>query len=123
MPYKETSAHGPNFPHPIPEIVEGQEEYEVERVLASRRKGRKKQLQLLIKWKGYPEADNTWEPVEGVFVPQLVKEFYENNPTAIKTAEPPPLLLRTVSLQKPTRLEQENVTTISRRPLLQQEQH
>src|SRR6201985_3931703 len=31
MPYKETSAHGPNFPRPIPEIVEGQEEYEVER--------------------------------------------------------------------------------------------
>ena len=72
-PYKETSAHGPNFPRPIPDIVEGQEEYEVERVLASRRRGRKKQLQLLIKWKGYPEADNTWEPVEGVFAPQLVK--------------------------------------------------
>ena len=27
MPYKETSTHGPNFPRPIPDIVEGQEEY------------------------------------------------------------------------------------------------
>ena len=43
MPYKETSTHGLNFLHPIPKIVEGQEEYEVERVLASCRRGHKKQ--------------------------------------------------------------------------------
>src|ERR1700743_1053339 len=82
--------------------------------------GHKKQLQLLIKWKGYPEADNTWEPVEGVFAPQLVKEFYEYNPTAIKTAEPPPLLLRTTALQKPTRNNEDDVSSISPDPLLQQ---
>src|ERR1700747_1348934 len=122
-PYKETSAHGPNFPRPIPDIVDGQEEYEVERVLASRRQGRTKQLQLLIKWKGYPEADNTWEPVEGVFAPQLVKEFYENNPTAIKVAELPPLFLCSTSLQKPTDNNNDDVSSLTPNSLLQRQPH
>jgi len=34
-PYKETTAHGPNFPGQIPDIVQGQEEWEVEKVLDS----------------------------------------------------------------------------------------
>src|SRR6266511_1447867 len=30
MPYKENGIHGPNFPHPPPDLVEGQEEWEIE---------------------------------------------------------------------------------------------
>ncbi|TFY77608.1 hypothetical protein EWM64_g6404 [Hericium alpestre] len=33
LPYKETNAYGPNFPAPPPDLVEGEEEYEVESVL------------------------------------------------------------------------------------------
>ena len=36
MPYKETEAHGPNFMHPPPDLVEGSEEYEVEKIENSR---------------------------------------------------------------------------------------
>ena len=32
-PYHETIAHGPNFPAPPPDIIEGEKEYEVERIL------------------------------------------------------------------------------------------
>jgi hypothetical protein len=35
-PYKETEVHGANFPEPPPDLVEGEEEYEVEQVLDSR---------------------------------------------------------------------------------------
>ena len=36
-PYKETTAHGPNFARPPPEIVGGEEgHYEIERILTSR---------------------------------------------------------------------------------------
>jgi len=60
MPYKETEAHGPNFTHPPPDLVKGSEEYEVESIENSRvHQGR---LQYLVKWKGYPILDNTWEP-------------------------------------------------------------
>jgi len=35
-PYKETMAHGPNFAHPPPEIVGGEEgHYEIKRILTS----------------------------------------------------------------------------------------
>jgi hypothetical protein len=113
--YKETDAHGPNYPGQVPDIVEGQEEYEVEKILASSYKGRgrKRKLHLLIKWKGYPDAENTWEPIEGVFAPQLIEEFYANNPTAIKRIElhPPVAYLRT--LQNDPHSAEENVAAFS----------
>jgi hypothetical protein len=36
LPYKEMEEHGANFPEPPPDLVEGEEEYEVEQVLDSR---------------------------------------------------------------------------------------
>ena len=84
-PYKETTAHGPNFPGQIPDVVQGQEEWEVEKVLDSRRRGRKKRLQYLLKWKGYPKAENTWENKEDIFAQELLEEFHQQHPTAIRS--------------------------------------
>ena len=58
-PYTETTVHGSNFLRPPPEIVDRQEEYEVEQILSHRTFGRQKQLQYLVKWKGYLSSDNT----------------------------------------------------------------
>ena len=33
--YKETLAHGPNFEQPLPNLIEGKEEYKVEEILES----------------------------------------------------------------------------------------
>ena len=83
-PYKETAIHGSNFPEPPPDLVEGQEEWEVDNVLASRRFGRNKALQYLVKWKGFSEAHNSWEPKRNLGnAGQLVKEFHNKNPRAI----------------------------------------
>jgi hypothetical protein len=57
-PYKETDTHGPNFKRPPPELIKGEEEYEVEQVLDSRKFGQGGTLQYLIKWKGYPDSEN-----------------------------------------------------------------
>jgi len=46
-------------PHPI--IVEGEEEWLVEAIRADRTRRGKKQF--LVKWEGYGEDENTWEPV------------------------------------------------------------
>jgi hypothetical protein len=63
-PYVETEEYGPNFPRPPPDIVNGEEEYEVERIIKHRKRGRG--YQYLVKWTGWPISDASWEP-EGMF--------------------------------------------------------
>jgi hypothetical protein len=53
-PYQETIMHGPNFTQPAPELIEGEEEYSVEKILDSWWFGRRRRLQYLVKWEGYP---------------------------------------------------------------------
>jgi hypothetical protein len=83
-PYKETELHGPNFTEAPPDLVEGHKEWEVDNMLASRRTGKKKTLQYLIRWKGFSEAHNSWEPKGNLGNASLkVKEFHNKNPKAI----------------------------------------
>ena len=72
MPYKETPIHGANYQCPPLELIDGEEEYKVEKVIASRhfRHGRK--LQYLVKWKGYPDSDNMWVDKNDVFADDKV---------------------------------------------------
>jgi hypothetical protein len=78
-PYVETPAHGPNFTMPPPDIIEGEAEYEVERIIKHRQFGRTKKRHYLIKWKGYPDSDNTWEPEDNVHAPDLVKQYWQKH--------------------------------------------
>jgi hypothetical protein len=45
---------------PPPDLMDGMEEYEVEKVLDSHWHGRGRKLQYLVKWVGYPDSDNQW---------------------------------------------------------------
>jgi len=57
------AAHG--LSRPPPDIrSDGEEAWEVEAVVAERvrRFGRGRRLEYLVKWKGYPEYEKTWEP-------------------------------------------------------------
>ncbi len=74
-PYHETTTHGPNFTCPPPDLINGGEEFEVEQIVAHRHFGQLKWLQYLIKWKGYPKSDNTWEPTDQVYTPQMIKRY------------------------------------------------
>ena len=82
-PYSETPAHSPNFSRPPPDLIGGEEEYEVESIKAHRYFGRNKRLQFLIWWKGYPESDNTWEPADSIHAPDLVKEYKQKKDTQL----------------------------------------
>jgi hypothetical protein len=79
-PYRETITHGPNYQRPVPELVDGEEEYSVEKILDSRKFGRRRRLQYLVKWEGYPDSDNMWVDKDDVFADDKVREFKALNP-------------------------------------------
>jgi len=68
-------------PLPKQEIEENEddkEEYEVEQILDVKIAKEKGKLvkRYLVKWKGYPESDNSWEKESNMNCPDLLKEFH-----------------------------------------------
>jgi Chromo (CHRromatin Organisation MOdifier) domain len=51
----------------------------VEQILDTRCHGRWKKLQYRIRWKGYSEAHDTWEPEENVHAPNRLLKFTRNH--------------------------------------------
>jgi chromodomain-containing protein len=82
-PYHESLEHGPNYSRPLPDLLEGEEEYKVEHIINHRHFSRARTLQYLIKWKGYPEADNMWEPADQVHAPDLITTYHQSNPLQV----------------------------------------
>ena len=74
-PFKETEFHGPNDTRPPPDLIEGSEEYEIEAILAHRKIGR--QMQYLVKWKGYDTSENTWEPIRNLSNAEEILDEYK----------------------------------------------
>src|SRR6266702_1857474 len=81
MPYKETPIHGMNFPEPPPDLIKGEPEWEVEKIVNTR--CYRNQTQFLIKWKGYSDAHNSWEPEKNLNATELVEEYYKRNPRSV----------------------------------------
>jgi len=75
MPYVKTMKHGKNYSRPPPDMIKGEEQYEVEAIQAHQCNQCK--LQYLIKWKGYPESDNTWEPIDNVQALLLIRKYHK----------------------------------------------
>jgi hypothetical protein len=67
-------------PPPPPELVDGEEEYEVEEILDS--KMFRGWLRFLIKWKGYGREHNSWEYAMEVHARKQVADFYQKHPAA-----------------------------------------
>ena len=81
---EDENLHGPTHDPPPPEIINNQEEYEVERILDSRMSGRQG-LQYLVKWKGYGNEENSWEPERNLANAQdLLQHYHRDHPQAPK---------------------------------------
>ena len=80
--YRETDTHGPNYERPPPDIIEGELEWEVEKVINSQLHRRNKRLQFLVRWKGFPPSEDSWVPEPDLSTPDLVEDFYATHPRA-----------------------------------------
>ena len=90
-PYRTSIPPGREQPPMAPEEIDGDLEWEVEKIVKSeiisyerRVRGRTRTLQELryfVKWKGWSEDENTWEPREHLGNAQeLVEQFHLENP-------------------------------------------
>jgi transposase InsO family protein len=60
--------------------ADGQDEWEVEKIITHRKKGRG--IEYLVKWSGYPESESTWEPTTNLTnCRQLVREYRDSRRT------------------------------------------
>ena len=95
-PYKETALNGNKYQEPAPDLIEGQPEWEVDQILRARRY--RKQLQYLVRWKGFSEAHDSWEPASNIRADELLQEFHKNHPAAVRSLTiSSPIIIRTMS--------------------------
>jgi transposase InsO family protein len=76
-PYRETDTHGPNFLQPPPDLIEGEEEYKVEVIIAHKKRG--SGYQYLVKWVGYPPTENQWRSTKDLKGSSEILEEYRLN--------------------------------------------
>jgi hypothetical protein len=78
-PYHESTIPNRIRPLPPPIVVDTHEEFEVEDILDSKRSYGA--LWYLVKWKGYPISENSWEPATNVKnARRLVKAYHDKYP-------------------------------------------
>ena len=57
------------------ELLEDDEEYSVEKIVDKKCDALNGKVQYLIKWKGYANSENTWEPIENLYCTDLIEKF------------------------------------------------
>ena len=120
-PYHEMDIHGPNFMQPPPDLVDGEEEYEVKEILDSRKHNQGRRVQYLVKGKGYPSLDNQWVNWDNMHAKEALANFRKQRPEAIShirrgedtEQDPSPLMQSNASAVSLTLLDSPASSTIS----------
>jgi hypothetical protein len=77
----------PTYHMPGPTLIDGEEEYEVEEILDS--KYIRGNLHYYVRWKGYPNSENSWLPIHNLHAPNLLASFHQTHPRAPKPHSTP----------------------------------
>jgi hypothetical protein len=80
-PYKPPTIEAQQTTPQSPVEIEGHPEYEVEKIMDSQLQCHK--LEFLVKWKGYTEENNSWEPKDNcTCAHKAITHFYRKYPNA-----------------------------------------
>ena len=84
--YKDPLSFDPNRkvpPHPEPDIIDGEPEWEVEQILDKRLRGprNRRRTEYLVKWVGYSDEHNSWEPESNLEHSQDIIRDFESRQT------------------------------------------
>jgi RNase H-like domain found in reverse transcriptase/Reverse transcriptase (RNA-dependent DNA polymerase)/Integrase zinc binding domain/Chromo (CHRromatin Organisation MOdifier) domain/Aspartyl protease len=79
----------PDTPVTTTEINSPNEEYDVEEILDS--KYVRQKLHYLVRWSGYPDSENSWEPVTNLSCPEKLENFHRRNPVLPRMPGPGPV--------------------------------
>ena len=82
-PYHETKLHRSNFTKPPPDLIDGEEEYEIKEVIHLRKFGKGHKVQYLVKWKGHPDLENQWVDWDDMHADKALADFKKKNPDAV----------------------------------------
>ena len=96
MKFRENETHGKSHTLPPPDEIEGEEEWEVEKIMSH--KGNGKTARYLIRWKGYAAADDTWEPLSNINNAKEELEKYKEEIARKQTTSSSAQLKKTSSL-------------------------
>jgi len=80
LPYKETEQYGTPFTR-LPLIINSKEEYEIENILDAQHYGKRRKLQYLMHWKGYPYSNDSWIDHKDLHAPDALADFMLTNST------------------------------------------
>ena len=87
MLFRSNTVHGPNYTQPPADLIEGQQEWEVERIIQHRKVRARKETwrtEFQVQWKGY--EDLTWEPEEHLDHAQdLLSDYWNRQSKKITT--------------------------------------
>jgi hypothetical protein len=82
-PYVQTKEHGPSHANPPPDIINGEEEYEVKHILDGKPVGRR--FKYLVKWLGYPDTENQWLAASNLdHAKDVIFDYHKQFPNAPK---------------------------------------
>lgn len=76
IPFVSTDAYGKAYSQPPPELIDGEEEYEVNEIIRHRTKGRSKEKEYFVSWIGYPTSENSWVKAKDLHAPELLAEYH-----------------------------------------------
>ncbi|VDC06448.1 unnamed protein product [Peniophora sp. CBMAI 1063] len=81
-------ANQANPPEPPPEMIDGEERYEVEAIINSKIIGRgaHRSMMYLVKWKGYSDRHNSWEPVANLMqdADEAIDDYHKAHPRCMR---------------------------------------
>ena len=83
-PYRENKVHGKNFPAPPPDLIDGEEEYKIEKIIRHCRPPSSHSF--LIRWKGYSAKEDSWVPERDLKHAKSALAAYKNlHPSAFSS--------------------------------------